>query len=339
MRQSLKTAILDHYRAHARDLPWRMPPGSNAAPDPYRVWLSEVMLQQTTVATVTPRFAAFLDRWPTVEALAAAPLEDVLAQWAGLGYYARARNLHACARAVAALGGFPPTEAELRNLPGIGDYTAAAVAGIAFGADSVVIDTNVERVVARLIGLDRPVREAKTDIRAAASTLYDGVDSGMMAQALMDLGATICRPREPRCEACPARTDCTAFASGTPEAFPPRPVRKARLERHGTAWWIERDGAVFLVRRPGKGMLGGMAALPGTDWNDGPLPPTDAAIVRHVFTHFALTLAVEPRAAPPEDIEGWWHPLDRLADAGLPTLYAKAVAAVRDHAPLLPLTP
>ncbi|MCM8557709.1 A/G-specific adenine glycosylase [Sphingomicrobium sediminis] len=322
-----RDAILAHYHRTARDLPWRVGPRANHRPDPYRVWLSEVMLQQTTVATVTPRFAAFLERWPDVEAMAAAPLEDILQQWAGLGYYARARNLHACARAVAERGGFPETEAGLRELPGIGAYTAAAIAAIAFGEDSVVIDTNVERVVARLHALDRPVKSAKGEIARLADPLFDSVDSGQMAQALMDLGATICRPKNPKCSECPAQADCKAFASGTPEAFPPKPPRKQRPERHGTAWWIEREGKLFLVRRPEKGLLGGMAALPGTDWNDGTPDENPAISVRHVFTHFALTLSIEERDAPPDQTEGWWQPLDRLDEAGLPTLYAKAVKA------------
>ncbi|WP_343343965.1 A/G-specific adenine glycosylase [Sphingomicrobium sp. XHP0239] len=339
MRQSVKHDLVTHYREHARDLPWRIAPGGNEKPDPYRIWLSEVMLQQTTVATVGPRFRSFVERWPTVESLAESPVEDLLAAWAGLGYYARARNLHACAVRVAARGGFPDTEAALRELPGIGDYTAAAIAAIAFGRDAVVVDTNVERVVARLIALDRPVREEKALIRDEAAKLYDGMDAGTVAQALMDLGATICRPRDPRCSECPLRAHCAAFATGTPAAFPPRPARKDRPDRHGTAWWIERDGAIFLVRRPGRGMLGGMAALPGSDWHDGPLPPTDAPSIVHGFTHFTLALAIEPRAEPDAGAEGWWQPLDRLDEAGLPTLYKKAIAAMQAAHPRLPLTP
>ncbi|MCJ7421513.1 A/G-specific adenine glycosylase [Sphingomicrobium astaxanthinifaciens] len=329
MRKSPRQQLLEHYRAHARDLPWRTPPGAKAAPDPYHVWLSEVMLQQTTVATVAPRFDAFLARWPTVEAMAAAPLEEVLGQWAGLGYYARARNLHACAVAVAGRGGFPDSEAGLRALPGIGDYTAAAVAAIAFGREAVVVDTNVERVVARYFAIRRPVKDARAEIRERAAFFYEGVDAGAMAQALMDLGATICRPRTPDCAACPLADTCAAHAGGDPASIPPRPPRKARPERHGTAFVIERDGAIFLVRRPEKGVLGGMAALPGSAWRDGapPAPAAAAAAIRHVFTHFALTLAVESRPEPPRDVEGWWQPRDRLAQAGLPTLYVKALAA------------
>jgi len=247
----------------------------------------------------------------------------VLAEWAGLGYYARARNLHACARAVVKRGGFPTTEAELRQLPGIGAYTAAAIAAIAFGEDAVVIDTNVERVIARLIALDRPIRDARSEIRRHAETLTPKGRAGDFAQAMMDLGASICRPKAPRCDICPLAPDCAAHASGAPESFPPRPDKTVRPERHGTAWWIERDGRLFLTRRPAKGMLGGMAALPGPEWRNGP-GPINGKAVRHVFTHFALTLAIETRGELPEGMEGWWHPLDRLKEAGLPTLYAKA---------------
>ena len=313
--------LLDHYRAHHRALPWRSPPGAPRM-EPYRVWLSEVMLQQTTVATVTPRFTRFLDRWPSVEALAAAPDEEVLGEWAGLGYYARARNLIACARAVAARGGFPETEAGLRQLPGLGDYTAAAVAAIAFGQDSTPIDTNVERVVARLEGLTD-----RNAIRAAACALTPKGEAGDFAQAMMDLGATICRPRKPACLTCPLSADCVAFASGDPEAFPPKAAKKARPHRHGIALWHEADGALFLVRRPGKGMLGGMAALPGDDWS-GDSPPDDRlASVNHVFSHFSLDLHVLTAPGAPNG-EGWWHPIDRIEEAGLPTLYRKAVDAV-----------
>ncbi len=315
--------LLDHYRATARALPWRSPPGQPRM-DAYRVWLSEVMLQQTTVATVTPRFTRFLERWPTIDALAAAPDADVLAEWAGLGYYARARNLIACARAVAARGGFPETETELKMLPGVGDYTAAAVAAIAFGADSTPIDTNVERVVARLEGLtDRKA------IRAAAKELTPKGEAGDFAQALMDLGATICRPRNPACQSCPFHADCVAVASGDPEAFPRRATKKSRPHRHGIALWHERDGAIFLVRRPDRGMLGGMAALPGDDWA-GESPPDDAlARIRHVFSHFSLDLHILPARGAPH-AEGWWQRLDRIDEVGLPTLYRKAVDAVRE---------
>ena len=326
MSANWKNRLLAHYRQNARDLPWRVPPGSNRRADPYHVWLSEVMLQQTTVATVTPRFARFLQKWPKIDDLAAASQEELLAEWAGLGYYARARNLHACARAIVAQGGFPEHEAGLRALPGIGAYTSAAIAAIAFDADSVPIDTNVERVVARLEGIGGPLAETRKNVHAAARALWPSERAGDFAQAMMDLGATICRPRNPACGECPLRPDCAAFATGDPEAIPTPKSRAVRPERHGTAWWIERDGAIWLVRRPANGMLGGMAALPGSDWKDGAVSAPDGPHVRHVFSHFALTLALERRAEPVG--EGWWQDLAAIEEAGLPTLYRKAVAAM-----------
>jgi A/G-specific adenine glycosylase len=316
--------LIAHYLRTARRLPWRALPGQ-PPPDPYRVWLSEVMLQQTTVAAVTPRFERFVARWPTIAALASASDEAILGEWAGLGYYARARNLIACARQVAADGGFPTTEAELRKLPGIGDYTAAAIAAIAFGRDAVAIDTNVARVVARLHGLKQP---SGNDIRALVEAMIPAGNAGDFAQAMMDLGATICRPKAPDCPACPLRHDCAAFASGMPEAYPAPKAKRVRPQRHGVAHWIERDGAVWLVRRLAKGLLGGMAALPGGEWTDEPQPLSAPALarVRHVFTHFALDLAVVRVDVPAGD--GWWHPIDRLDEAGLPTLYRRAAERV-----------
>ena len=284
------------------------------------------MLQQTTVATVTPRFARFVERWPTVEALAGATDAEILAEWAGLGYYARARNLIACAREVAARGGFPEDEAGLRKLPGLGAYTAAAIAAIAFGRRAVVIDTNVERVVARLFSIARPVAEAKAEIRALVERITPKERAGDFAQAMMDLGATICRSKAPRCGECPLRPDCTAFASGTPEAYPVPKAKRDRPHRFGTAWWIERDGALWLVRRPDKGLLGGMAALPGGEWSDAaPMEPV-LATVAHGFTHFTLDLAIVARGEPVG--EGWWQPLDTISEAGLPTLFRRAIEAV-----------
>lgn len=315
--------LLDHYRRTARVLPWRAPPGSNRT-EPYRVWLSEVMLQQTTVATVIPRFLRFVERWPTVEALAAAPDADVLHEWAGLGYYARARNLIACARQVTARGGFPDTAAGLRALPGIGDYTAAAIAAIAFGRDTAAIDTNVERVVARV-----EASSDKSAIRAAATALVPTGQAGDFAQAMMDLGATICRPRAPQCAKCPLNADCRALALGTPEAFPAKPQRKVRPVRYGVAHWIERESALWLVRRPAKGLLGGMAALPGPTWGVVPVTGPTLAEVHHGFTHFALQLAVVAAVKP--DGDGWWQPIETLGKAGLPTLYRRAVEAVLDQ--------
>ena len=320
MSANAATRLLQHYVDNFRRLPWRSPPGQ-PAPNPYRVWLSEIMLQQTTVAAVIPRFTRFIERWPSVEALAAAPYADVLQEWAGLGYYARARNLIACARTVAERGGFPKDEAGLRGLPGVGAYTAAAIAAIAFGQDSAPVDTNVERVVARLDGLTE-----KAAIRRAAELMVPKGLAGDFAQAMMDLGATICRPKAPLCGGCPLALDCSAFAMGTPEAFPPPKARKVRPQRHGLAWWIERDGMVWLVRRPAQGMLGGMAALPGPDWQEEAFAGPAIARVRHVFTHFALDLALVAASEPLGD--GWWQPTDRLAEAGLPTLYRRAAEAV-----------
>jgi A/G-specific adenine glycosylase len=313
--------LLDHYDRHRRDLPWRV-----ARPDPYATWLSEVMLQQTTVATVIPRFERFIARWPTVHDLAAARDEDVLGEWAGLGYYARARNLIACARTVSAAGGFPATEAGLRDLPGVGAYTAAAIAAIAFGEQATVVDTNVERVIARLHGIDRPVAEARGVIRELAAALTPATRPGDHAQAMMDLGATICRPRGPLCALCPLAADCAAFASGDPERFPTPKLRRVRPHRHGVAHWVERAGAVWLVRRPARGLLGGMAALPGPEWSDTPFAGPRLATVQHGFTHFTLDLHLVAHGEPPPGA-GWWHPLDELAGAGLPTLYRRAVEA------------
>jgi A/G-specific adenine glycosylase len=321
--------LLQHYVDNFRRLPWRAGPGA-PPPDHYRVWLSEVMLQQTTVAAVIPRFERFIGRWPTVDALAAASDEDILAEWAGLGYYARARNLIACARQVVANGGFPTTSAQLRSLPGLGEYTSAAIAAIAFGERVAVVDTNVSRIVARLHAIAAP---AKAEIRDLVFAETPADRPGDFAQAMMDLGATICRPKAPLCTGCPLRSDCLAHASGEPEAFPAAKPRTARPVRHGVAWWIERGGLVWLVRRPANGLLGGMAALPGSDWTETAPSSRSAIAVTHVFTHFRLELRVERRAEPVG--EGWWQPLDRLAESGLPTLYRKAATAALAAKPRL----
>jgi len=281
------------------------------------------MLQQTTVATVIPRFKRFVERWSTVEALAAASDEQILQEWAGLGYYARARNLIACAREVARRGAFPGTAAQLRRLSGIGAYTSAAIAAIAFGEKAAAVDTNVERVMARLNALRQP---ARAEVERLVLAMMPEDRPGDFVQAMMDLGAAVCRPRNPRCGECPLRAHCAAYASGTPEAFPERRRRAERPHRHGTAYWIERDGHVWLVRRPAKGLLGGMAALPGGEWSDPSPAPEAIATVRHVFTHFSLDLAVVPRSEPLG--EGWWQPLDRLSEAGLPSLYRRAAELV-----------
>ena len=318
--------LLQHYVDNARRLPWRVMPGESA-PDPYRVWLSEVMLQQTTVAAVTPRFERFLSRWPTVEALAAARDEDVLSEWAGLGYYARTRNLIACARAVVTRGRFPTTEDELRKLPGIGAYTAAAIAAIAFGQRALVMDTNVERVIARLNGIEAPVAESKSRLRGLLDHMMPEQGAGDFAQAMMDLGATICRPRAPDCAACPLKSQCAAHASGEPERFPGRKRKTIRPVRFGIAFWTERDGCIWLMRRPARGMLGGMAALPGPEWTgESVTAGSTLGHVSHVFTHFRLELSVVPAAAHASD--GWWQPLGSLAEAGLPTLYRRAIDSV-----------
>ena len=335
--------LLRWYDANARNLPWRMPPGSNRPADPYRVWLSEIMLQQTTVAAVKPYFDAFTTRWPDVAALAAAPEEDVLAAWAGLGYYARARNLIACARTVAEAGGaFPDSEEALRALPGVGAYTAAAIAAIAFGQRAVAVDANVERVVSRLFAIQESLPASRPAIRAAADSITPDARAGDFAQAMMDLGSSICTSREPKCLICPLRRDCAAQAQGIAASLPVKAAKKPKLVRTGTAFWIQRDGQVLLVRRPDKGMLAGMRALPDDGWaarrNGDGIPPFAAewqdtgAAVRHVFTHFALVLRISSVGDAPEglaeELGGAWWPVDGLADAGLPTLFANAVKAM-----------
>lgn len=328
----LTNKILAHYDANARVLPWRSPPGA-PPPDPYRVWLSEVMLQQTTVAAVKAYFERFTTRWPTVRALAAADDADVMAEWAGLGYYARARNLLACARVVANdhAGAFPYTEEGLRRLPGIGPYTAAAIAAIAFHKRAVVVDGNVERVITRLYAIETPLPAAKPDIGARMDALTPDVRAGDFAQAMMDLGATICTPRNPACILCPVAEACQGRTEA--ELYPVKRAKPVKPERSGVAWWIERDGAVLLVRRPDKGLLGGMRALPGCDWRGtgvAPASTTDLETlgqVTHVFTHFRLTLNVARLTSAPDteafEASTWW-PIDRLHEAGLPTVFAKA---------------
>ena len=317
--------LLGWYDRSARVLPWRIAPNSGGVPDPYRIWLAEVMLQQTTVAAVAGYFARFTERWPTVADLAVADDADVMAAWAGLGYYARARNLLACARAVVAEHGgrFPDSEAGLRALPGIGDYTAASVAAIAFGRPAVVIDANIERVIARHRLIETPLPMAKREIRAALAPLVPDDRPGDFAQALMDLGATVCTPRSPACAICPLMADCRARGRSDLERLPVKPPKKAKSHRHGLAHWIERDGSIWLVRRPDKGMLGGMRALPGSEWTNAPESESGIVSVDHGFTHFDLTLALVRRTAPDAAAEGEWWPIAELDAAGLPTLYRK----------------
>ena len=328
---AIRAALLDWYDAHARTLAWRAPPGSKARPDPYRVWLSEVMLQQTTTPHATPYFLEFTRRWPTVSHLAAAPDAELMAAWAGLGYYARARNLLACARAVAGEHGgrFPETEAGLLALPGVGAYTAAAVAAIAFGEPANVVDGNVERVMSRLFAVEAPLPTARPELRALAGSLVRDDRPGDWAQALMDLGATVCRPKSPLCGDCPVRAWCEAYASGTPERYPVRAKKADRPRRLGTAFVLrDRAGRVGLVRRPDKGLLGGMLGLPTTDWSSEPdrTPPVqadwrDAGSVEHVFTHFALTLEVRTAEGEGDFV---WTPIQE-ALAALPTVFRKAL--------------
>lgn len=332
-------ALLGWYDRHRRSLPWRAAAGD--APDPYRIWLSEVMLQQTTVAAVGPRFRRFLDRFPTVDALAAAPEAAVMEEWAGLGYYARARNLHACARAVAARGGsFPDTEAGLRALPGIGAYTAAAIAAIAFGRPVVPVDGNVERVAARVFAVAAPLPGAKPRLAALAQGFMGDAAAqarpGDFAQALFDLGATLCTPRAPACALCPWQTACAARAAGMQEALPAKAPKRARPLRHG-AHFLLTDGAGLLLlrRRPPRGLLGGMLEVPGTPWRETPWPAEEAMAhaprpgldwravpgeARHGFTHFELAMrlfaATLPRLEPAEAEEA--RPLAG-AEAVLPT--------------------
>ena len=296
--KAFRTALLDWYDAHGRTLAWR-----TGRPDPYRVWLSEVMLQQTTVPHATPYFLKFTKGWPTVSDLAAAADAEVMAAWAGLGYYARARNLVACARAVARDHGgvFPDTEAALRALPGIGPYTAAAVAAIAFNRAANVVDGNVERVMARVFAVETPLPAAKFELTTLAAGFVTDHRPGDWAQALMDLGATVCRPKSPLCLVCPVASFCGGLKTGAPEAYPRKTAKAARPRRFGHAFVLVRDdGAVAVTRRPDKGLLGGMLGLPTTDWSAEVLPPLpplvadwrDAGEVEHVFTHFSLTLRV-----------------------------------------------
>lgn len=347
---ALRSRLLDWYDSQARVLPWRVGPRGRAEgqrPDPYHVWLSEIMLQQTTVAAVGPYFARFLEAFPTLEALAQAPEEAVLGCWAGLGYYARARNLHACARAVQALGGFPRTVEALQALPGIGPYTAAAIAAIAFDQPVTPADGNVERVLSRLWRIEAALPAGKPVFRAAAARFDGAKRPGDFIQALMDLGATICTPRAPACALCPWIEPCGARAAGDAESFPRKTPKAARPVRHGLAFVAEDGQRLLLARRPPTGLLGGMPEVPGTPWRtEGPwtleeaLPhaPVEGAgwrvrgTVHHVFTHFELQLVVAHARVrlPPGALT---CPVDRLDTGGLPSVMLKAARAGLSAAP------
>lgn len=346
-------ALLAWYGREGRALPWRAPPGT--LQDPYTVWLSEVMLQQTTVKTVTPRFIDFVRRWPDVDALARAELGAVLAAWAGLGYYARARNLHACARVVSEQHGgrFPDTEEGLAKLPGIGAYTSAAIAAIAFGRQASPVDGNIERVIARLFAIETPLPAAKEQIKALAQHLTPKTHAGDFAQAMMDLGAMICTPRNPACGLCPVRPSCRGFATGLAEQLPYKAAKAERPTRRGAAFVaVREDGAVLLRERPPKGLLGGMLETPSTPWDESPRledaethAPLKASwrklpgIVTHTFTHFHLELAVyraevgqnaKPIAAADPARCRWAGQRD-LAGAALPTVMRKVLCHALDE--------
>jgi A/G-specific adenine glycosylase len=343
--------LLAWYDRHRRKLPWRAAPGQQA--DPYRVWLSEIMLQQTTVKAVAPYYARFLARWPDIGTLARAPLDDILKVWAGLGYYARARNLHACARAVVERHGgkFPANEAALRELPGIGAYTAAAIAAIAFEAPATPVDGNVERVVARLYAVDTPLPAAKPEISRLAGALTPRRRAGDFAQAMMDLGATLCTPKNPACALCPWDKSCLARTRGDAETYPRRIPKREGVLRRGAAFVARRaDGFVLLRRRPAKGLLGGMTETPTTEWtvDFGEQNARRAAprlsskgirwrrlsgVVRHVFTHFPLELTVyavnvPAHTAAPKGAR--WVKISELGQEALPSLMRKVLAHVLD---------
>ncbi|HYM98984.1 MAG TPA: A/G-specific adenine glycosylase [Aestuariivirgaceae bacterium] len=339
-------ALFNWYDRYRRRLPWRAAPGEK--PDPYRVWLSEIMLQQTTIAAVGPYFQKFVTRWPDIEALAKASLDDILRAWAGLGYYARARNLHLCAKTLCTTyGGRFPTEAqELKKLPGIGSYTAGAIAAIAFDKPEVAIDGNVERVIARFFAIEAPLPDAKAEIKARARQLLPQTRAGDFAQALMDLGATICTPRSPNCLICPCTSACEGHNRGLAGSLPRRKPKQQRPVRYGTAFWIERrDGAVLLRRRPERGLLGGMMEVPSTAWTAEPseaeaAPPLRATwkkhvgCIEHTFTHFHLILdiwrsiRIESGELRSDGDYRWVKPA-QLKDEALPSVMRKVVAVVR----------
>ncbi len=339
-RNAIVERTLRWWDSNRRELPWRAAPGK--IPDPYRVWLSEVLLQQTTAQAAAPYFQRFIDTWPTVEDLAAASTEAVIGVFAGLGYYSRARSLHACAKEIARRGQFPDEEAALRALPGVGVYTAAAIAAIAFGRRAAPVDGNIARIVSRLLALDLPIAQAKAGIRAAAAELAPNRRAGDFSQALMDIGATICRPRSPLCAACPLNEDCAARDSGAPEAFPRRPIGRPKSRRTGTAFFAYRtDGGFLARRRPPRGLLASTVELPGSPWTStGPgedwgsdAPVTApwrrlAGAVEQTFTHFALTLTVFAAPYAGDAPAGlFWVARDAVGQAGMSNLMRKAVHA------------
>ncbi len=341
------TKILRWYDRHHRVLPWRVSPPEQASgikPDPYRVWLSEIMLQQTTVEAVKSYFVKFVERWPTVKAMAKASEDDILRAWAGLGYYSRARNLKKCADAVVVEhdGKFPESAARLKELPGIGDYTSAAIAAIAFGEAVAVVDGNVERVVSRLYAIETPLPAAKTQIRAHMGQLTPIDRPGDFAQAVMDLGATICTPRRPTCAICPLNDECAALKSRDPEEFPVKAPKAAKPIRIGAAFIaIAEDGSILLRKRRGEGLLAGMTEVPGSHWTariDGdatidaaPFPAqwTASGSITHVFTHFELRLSIyrSENVCKTTSTDGWWSRPDELSDEALPTVMKKAIIA------------
>ena len=335
---SLPDLLRTWYEAHARVLPWRISPTDRAAgqvPDPYRIWLSEVMLQQTTVPHATRYFHAFTKRWTNIEALASAEDADVMAAWAGLGYYARARNLLACAREVAAQGCFPQTVPQLLKLPGIGPYTAGAIAAIAFGARAAAVDGNVERVFARLLALKGEWKDEKKRIGEVVQVLVPGERSGEFAEALMDLGASVCSPKQPDCPSCPLKRLCKAWTEGAPERYPIKPKKAVRPVRYGAVFVLMQGDKVLLEQRPEKGLLGGMLGLPTTDWNEGTRSEFDfphvadwceIGHVRHVFTHFTLELDVWCGELSTTRPNGLW--IKQVEVTGLPSVFAKALKVV-----------
>ena len=338
-RKAIVARTLGWWDRHRRILAWRAAPGET--PDPYRVWLSEVLLQQTTAEAATPYYQSFIARWPRVEDLAAAPAEAVIGAFAGLGYYSRARNLHACAKEIARRGGrFPSEEADLRALPGVGAYTAAAIAAIAFGRQAAPVDGNIARVLARLLALDDQIARARGEIEGAARMLAPVRRAGDFAQALMDIGATICRPRNPDCPSCPLARDCGAFRTGSPEGYPRRAEARVRPRREGAVFFARRsDGAFLARRRPAQGLLASTVELPGTPWTSkGPqgeaadLGPVVArwrrlpGTVDQVFTHFALSLTVYAGAFEGGAPDGhFWVSLETLGEAGFSSAMRKAV--------------